>query len=172
VVEIVGIVGDVQQRSGLSSAYGPLAFTPTLYVPVSQTSDGFLQLVHTWFSPKWVVRGAGARSRLEAGIRGAVARVDPQLPIAAFDSAEDLQARSISGQRYHAALFSMLAGLGVLLAGLGVYGLLSQSVAQRTQELGIRLALGAVPARIIANVVRSSLGLAAAGIAAGAILAL
>ena len=54
--EIVGICGDVQQHSGISLEGGPLSIEPTLYIPVSQTKDEFLRVVHTWFSPKWVVR--------------------------------------------------------------------------------------------------------------------
>ena len=170
VLEIVGVCGDVQQHSGLGPS-GPLSFSPTVYVPVAQTSDAILQLVHTWFSPKWVVRASGARGNIETRIRSAVAKADPLLPIAGFDTAGDLQARSTSSQRYHAWLFSMLAGLGVFLAAVGLYGLMSQTIAQRTKELGIRLALGCRPRRLMLGVLGSGVGLAAAGSAAGLVLA-
>lgn len=170
VVEIVGVCGDVQQHSGLGPS-GPLSFSPTVYVSVSQTSDALLQLAHTWFSPKWVVRAAGARASIESQIRNAVAQADPRLPIAAFETADDLQARTTSTQRYHAALFSMLAGLGLLLAAIGLYGLVSQMVTQRTKELGIRLALGCAPYRMLLSVLATGLSLAIAGAAAGALLA-
>ena len=170
ILEIVGVCGDVQQHTGLGPS-GPLSFSPTVYVPVSQTSDAMLQLAHTWFSPKWVVRAAGARGMIEARIRGAVAQTDPQLPIAGFETAADLRMRSTGSQRYHATLFSVLAGLGVLLAAIGLYGLLSQTVAQRTKELGIRLALGCAPRRMLWSVLGSGIGLTTAGAAAGILLA-
>ena len=144
--EIVGICGDVQQHSGLSGDQGPLSVEPTVYLPVSQLSDGFVKLIHTWFSPKWVVRTGGPTADLTAQIRAAVAAVDPKLPVALFRTIDQLRNVHTGSQRYLAALFSILAGLALLLAAIGLYGLISQSMAQRKHELGIRLALGATRA--------------------------
>ena len=170
--EIVGVVGDVQQHSGLSQNHGPISVEPTLYSPVSQTSDGVLQLVHTWFSPKWVIRASGPTGSLAAQIQSAVASVDSQLPIASFQTIDDLQAHITSGQRYRAALFSIFAGLALLLAAVGIYGLISQSIAQRTHELGVRLALGASTPQTIASVMKPGILLALLGAAAGYLLSL
>ncbi len=170
-VEVVGVVGDVQQHSGLGP-YGPISVEPTLYIPAAQTSDGFLQVVHTWFSPRWVIRSGGAPGSVEAQVQAAVAAVDPLLPVAKFQTIADLQADITRDQRYHAALFSTLAGLALLLAAIGLYGLISQSVAQRTHEFGIRMALGATAGQTIGNAMKPGLLLSLAGVAAGYVLSL
>jgi putative ABC transport system permease protein len=170
-VEVVGVVGDVQQHSGLGP-YGPVSVEPTLYIPVAQTSDGFLQVVHTWFSPRWVIRSAGAPGSVAAQVQAAVAAVDPLLPVAKFQTIADLQANITRDQRYHAALFSILACLALLLAAIGLYGLISQSVAQRTHEFGIRMALGATAGQTIGNAMKPGLLLSLAGVAAGYVLSL
>jgi predicted permease len=168
--EIVGVVGDVQQHSGLHSDHGPISMEPTLYYPVSQTSDGILQVVHTWLSPKWVIRASGPTGSLTAQIQRAVASVDSQLPIASFQTIDDLQAHITSGQRYRAALFSIFAGLALLLAAVGIYGSISQSIAQRTHELGVRMALGASARQTIAGVMKPGILLALLGAGAGYLL--
>jgi predicted permease len=165
--EIVGICGDVQQHSGLNDNQGPLSIEPTVYLPVSQLDDGFVKLIHTWFSPKWVVRTSGPSANLTAQIQAAVAEVDPRLPIAHFRTVDELRNVQTGSQRYLAALFSILAGLALLLAAIGLYGLISQSVAQRRHEIGVRLALGATARQTIAGVVRPGILLSLAGIGAG-----
>lgn len=166
--EIVGIAGDVQQHSGFSGEQGPLSVEPTVYVPASQLSDRYVKLVHTWFSPKWVVRTTGrAAANLPAQIRAAVAATDPQLPIARFHTIDELRARYTGSQRYLAGLFSLLAALALLLAAIGLYGLISQGITQRRHELGIRMALGATAQQTILGVMRPGLLLALAGAVAG-----
>ena len=165
--EIVGIVGDVQQHSGISGGLGPVAVEPTVYIPVGQLNSGFIQTVHTWFSPKWVIRTSGPAPELPAQVRAAVASVDPLLPVARFRTVQELAGRYTQGERYLAALFSMLASLALLLAAIGLYGLIAQSIAQRRHELGIRLALGATAGQTIAGVMRPGMVLAGLGIVAG-----
>ena len=167
IAEIVGICGDVQQHSGLSGGMGPLSVEPTVYLPVSQLNDGFVKLVHTWFSPKWVIRTSGPTANLNGQIRAAVADVDPRLPVAHFRTVEELRNVQTGSQRYLAALFSMLAGLALLLAAVGLYGLISQSIAQRRHEIGIRLALGATARQTIAGMMRPGVLLSIVGIGAG-----
>ena len=168
--EIVGVVGDVQQHSGLYQNHGPISVEPTLYSPASQTSDGAMQLIHTWFSPKWVIRASGPIGSLTAQIQRAVAGVDSQLPIASFQTIDDLQAHITSSQRYRAALFSIFAGLALLLAAVGIYGSISQSITQRTHELGVRMALGASARQTIASVMKPGILLALLGAGAGYLL--
>jgi ABC-type antimicrobial peptide transport system permease subunit len=130
-------------------------------------SDGFLQVVHTWFPPKWAVRTGGPVANLAAQVQAAVSGVDPRLPLAHFAPIDKLQANVTSGQRYHAALFSIVAGLALLLTAIGLYGLISYSVEERKQELGVRIALGATARQAIWNTVRPGLALALAGVATG-----
>ncbi len=112
--EIVGVCGDVQQHSGLGSDEGPLSIEPTVYLPASQLNDGFVKLIHTWFSPKWVIRTSGPAANLTGQIRAAVSATDPQLPVARFRTVDELRGRYTGSQRYLAALFSILAGLALL----------------------------------------------------------
>ncbi len=165
---IVGIAGDVQQHSGLGN-FGPVSINPTVYVPVSQMSDDILQVIHVWFTPKWVVR-TSRPGNYTAPIQAAIAGVDPQLPIARFESMQELKAEIMGDERYHAVLFSVLAGLALILAAIGLYGLIAQSVAERTREFGIRMALGATAGQAIANAAAPGIALALLGVAAGAIL--
>jgi ABC-type antimicrobial peptide transport system permease subunit len=162
----VGVVGDVQQHSGLGN-FGPLSVEPTVYILAAQLRDGDFQLLHTWFSPKWVIRAPGNTAAVEAQVQAAVAAVDPLLPVAKFKTVDDLRGSITLSQRYRASLFSILAGLALLLAALGLSGLISQTVHERTHELGVRLALGANPSQAILTMVRPGLLLAAAGVAVG-----
>lgn len=165
--EIVGICGDVQQHSGLNGDAGPISIEPTVYLPVSQLTDSFVTLIHTWFSPKWVVRTSGPAPGLTAEIRSALAAADPRLPVAHFRTVDELRGRYTSTQRYLAALFSILAGLALLLAAIGLYGLISHSITQRRHEIGIRLAIGATMQQTIAGIMRPGIVLSLAGIIAG-----
>ena len=167
--EIVGIVGDVQQHSGLGD-FGPLSVEPTLYIPAAQTSDGFLQVIHVWFSPKWVIRTSGNAAAVEAQVQAAVAAIDPLLPVASFRTVDDLRGRITLEQRYRATLFSIIAALALLLAALSVAGLISQSVTRRTHELGVRMALGATVRQAIVAMMRPGLILAGIGVGAGCVL--
>src|ERR1035437_352064 len=170
--EIVGVVGDVQQHTGLDQSHGPISVEPTLYSPASQTSDAAMQLIHTWFSPNWVIRASGPTGSLAAQMQRAVASVDSQLPIAGFQTIDDLQAHITSGQRYRAALFSIFAGLALLLAAVGIYGLISQSITEQAHELGVRLALEASAPQTLANAMKPGILLALLGGGAGYLLSL
>ena len=169
--EIVGVVGDIQQKSGWGEDYGPVAPMPDIYVPAAQTDDKFLQLVHTWFSPSWIVRTAGPPESIIAGMQRALESVDPQLPFAGFHSMEDVRYRALAQERFQAALLGGLAGLALLLAAVGIYGLIANSVAERTRELGIRLALGATVPQAMRAVALPGVALALAGVAAGSVMA-
>jgi predicted permease len=165
-IEIVGVAGDVQEHSGLGN-FGPLSVQPTLYVPVAQQGDKFLQVVHVWFSPRWAIRVAGNAAAIEGQVQAAVAAVDPLLPIAKFKSIDDLRGTITLDQRYRATVFSIVAGLALLLAALGLSGLISQAVNERRHELGVRMALGASANQAMLTTMRPGLLLALAGIAAG-----
>ncbi|MGH9663203.1 MAG: ABC transporter permease, partial [Bryobacteraceae bacterium] len=169
--QIVGVMGGVQQRAGWGG-FGPAGLVPCLYVPAAQTNDGYLQLIHTWFSPSWVVRSAGAPRGIIAGLQSAVASVDPELPFAGFRTMDQVRSRAFSFERLNATLAGILAGLALLLAAVGIYGLIANSVAERTRELGIRMALGATVAQAIVTVSAAGIRLALLGLLLGCIVAL
>ena len=123
-------------------------------------------------SPSWVVRTRGNVPDLEQKMRQAILTVDPRLPFSAFHTIDALRSGALTRQRYHAVLFSAFAGLAILLCMLCVYGLIAQSVAQRTREFGIRLALGAKTDDIIRVAVLPGIKLSVAGIACGIVLSL
>ena len=105
-------------------------------------------------------------------MRQSVAAVDPMLPIAKMESMADVQAASLAQQRF---MMSLVVGLGVvalLLAAIGIHGLIASSVSERTRELGIRLALGATGRQVVKDVVMPGVILAAAGVAIGGAAAL
>jgi predicted permease len=167
---IIGVVGDLQQRPGLSAS-GPIASEPTMYVPATQfTSDGF-RIAHTWFSPNWVVRASGRRGELVRDIERAIDRVDPLLPVATVHSMLEERDMALKSQRLNAWLLGSLAGLALLLALVGVYGVVANSVVERTLEFGIRIALGSSMSTAIWNAVAPGLLLSGAGVAVGGLLA-
>lgn len=170
--QIIGIVGNVQEKNGWGSKWGPIDEFADVYVPADQFPDGIFAMANTWFSPSWIVRTRGDIPGLPAAMRRALESVDPRLPFSAFESMAQVRGASLKDQRYQATLFSALAGLAILLAALGVYGLIAQSVSQRTREMGIRLALGATSRGIVRSAAAPGLALAGGGIVCGLVLAL
>lgn len=170
--EIVGIVGNARATSsGFENYSAPLVTPPIIYVPPSQTTAGFVKMVHTWFSPSWVIRGTGPVASLASHVRESIATVDPMLPVSKVESMTDVQAAALASQRF---MMSLVLGLGVvalLLAAIGIHGLIASSVAERTRELGIRLALGATSSQVIREVVVPGVALALAGVTIGSFLA-
>jgi predicted permease len=166
-MEIVGVVGDVIEKRAGWGNFGPIAAIPTAYIPAAETNDGFLQLIHTWFSPNWIVRSSLPDSQVMAAIESATRSVDPMLPMAQFRSVNDLKIESLTLQRFLAALVNVLAILAALLTTLGIYGLIANLVAERTKELGIRMALGSTAAGAVGIALRPALKWVLAGVAVG-----
>lgn len=167
--EIVGVAGAVQQKPGWGDN-GPLALMPVAYIPVTQTSDEFLKLVHTWFSPNWVVRTRGPVEGAIAGIQRSVEAVDPQLPFAGFRNMGEVRSATLAPQRFLTTLLGVLAGLALLLAAIGIYGLIANSVVESTHELGIRMALGATVWQAMTTVALPGIALSLAGVMVGCAL--
>lgn len=171
--QIVGLVGNARaSASGLGGDGSPLITPYVVYIPATQTTAATFKLVHTWFSPSWVVRSSGPVTGVADGIRQSVAAVDPMLPIAKTESMADVQAAALAPQRVMMTLVVGLGAVALLLAAIGIHGLIASSVNERTRELGIRLALGASRRQILADVVRPGLVLAGAGVAIGSAAAL
>jgi predicted permease len=165
---IVGVVGDVTKRPGLAAA--PLSSEVTYYIPAAQVEGPFVALVHTWFQPSWIVRTQGEVTGLTESMQKAMAAVDPALPIASFHRLNDLQALALRQQRFETSLLGALASLALLLSLVGVYGLVSNMVAQRTREIGIRMALGSSVRQAMLEVGTSGLAAVALGVGGGLVL--
>src|SRR4029077_14950173 len=169
-VEIVGIVDDVQETAQWGD-FGPIGTVPMVYIPAAQTADDYFKLIHTWLSPNWIVRSRVPSESITRAIQQVASSVDPLLPIANFRTMNELRSLSLGQQRFQATVLATLSGLALLLAVVGLYGLMSQSVVERTRELGIRLALGSSVLRAIRDAALPGLTLAMAGVAIGCTIA-
>ncbi|MGH9410322.1 MAG: ABC transporter permease, partial [Vicinamibacterales bacterium] len=169
VLEIIGVVGNVQYGGGgFSASEAPIGSLACIYLPLTQMSGGFLSLVHRWFEPSWVVRSTLPLSALVPDLRRTIAAVDPQLPIAQIKTIDDLRGERLASQRFMVGLVAGLGLIALVLAAVGIHGLIASSVNERTRELGIRLALGATAGQAIRSVVLPGMLLAAVGIIIGA----
>jgi predicted permease len=168
---VVGVVANVPHHAGFGNFEKPVP-SPAVYISVAQTPGPLFETVHTWFSPSWVVRGSVPPRDLIAGVTRSMEAVDPLLPLSGFEPMAELRAGSMRGHRFMAVLLGSLAALALLLAFVGIYGLVANSVAVRTRELGIRMALGAGASRVIRTVVTPGVALALAGVAVGCGLAM
>lgn len=149
---IVGIVGDVRQESLIDEV------VPEIYIPFAQMSmNGTTLLVRTATDPL----------SLAPGVRSAVLAIDPNQPIYDVKTMEQRVAESVSVSRSLMFLFSVFAVLALVLASVGIYGIVSYSVSQRTHEIGIRMALGAGRTDVLRLIMRNGIMLAFTGIALG-----
>jgi len=147
---VIGVAGDVRQ-DGLARRAGG-----AIYVPTSLFPRGTI---------KFYLRSAQEPAALAAAARAAIARIDPQQPVSEIATLEDVRSETVARPRFLTWLLAAFGGLAVGLAVLGVYGLLSYAVAQRTREIGVRIALGASSRRILRLVVGEGALLCAAGAA-------
>ena len=155
--EVVGIVGDVKE-AGLDEPN-----PPHIYMPLRQWPVGFMSIV---------VKTATPPPTLADAARTEVYAVDPNLPVSNVRTLDEIVARSISQPRFYMLLLAIFAGVALALAAIGIFGVLSYAVAQRTREIGIRMALGAQQHTVIGLVVREAMLLVAFGVASGTIAAL
>ena len=153
-MQVVGVVGDVR---GISLDKPP---TMTVYVPYWQRFQAQALLA---------VRTPRDPAAIASELRTALRRVDPELPVPAFRTMQEIVAVSVAERRFQMDLVLLFGLVAALLASLGIYGVISYSVAQRTGELGIRMALGALPSGIRWLVLRQCLGPVAGGLACGLI---
>ena len=155
--QIIGVVGDVRSHPRAKPA-------GEIYLPIDESDDGPAST-----SLVVVVRAAGDPLALVSALRRALTRLDPQL--AAYDvmTMDQFLARSFVSPRFYGLVSTIFAVMAVLLAAIGLYGVLAYSVASRRQELGVRLAIGADARTLLAGVMRQGLALTVAGIVSGAV---
>jgi hypothetical protein len=156
------IVGEVNDAAQTSLATPP---APVVYVSMRRS----VRLLHTM---TLVVRGRGDAAPLAPLVREAVHDIDPGLPIYNVQTLQSIVDQSVAQPRLNGALMAVFAAAALLLAALGLYGVISYSVTQRRQELGLRVALGAQPGAVLRLVLREGAMLAGVGIAVGAVAAL
>ena len=169
--EIVGVIGDVKAKTSFVLAGmtpGPITSPPEVFVPAAQLSDAFFLLVHQWFRPVWSVR-ASAGVDIARAVRETVTSVDPLLPVATEQTMAEVKAAALGQQRLLMTLVALVAGAALLLAAMGLHGLIAHSVNERTREFGIRLALGATVSQTVRSVAWSGLMLAVIGAAIGGV---
>jgi putative ABC transport system permease protein len=150
--EIVGVVGDVKQSS-LKASTAPQVYEPFFQKP----SNSFNVIVH----------GPGDPIRLAEAIRRELLSLDKDQPVSSIRTMEDIVASSVTQDRFSAWLLGCFAVLALLLAAVGIYGVMAYSVAQRTHEIGIRMALGASQSGILKLVLGRSLRVAIFGVLLG-----
>jgi putative ABC transport system permease protein len=157
---VIGVAGNVRTQ-GLN-----IGFHPEIYMPYTQYSS--------WHERPFnlVIRTVGNPLSIVPAVRRAVAELDKNLPISDIRTMDQVANETLSLKNFLTMLLASFAGLALLLAAVGIYGVMAYSVAQRTQEIGIRMALGAKQSDIIGSVIRQGLGLAFAGSLVGLAAAL
>ena len=153
-IEIVGVVGNVK-HFGLD-----LPEEPALYSPYTQ--------INPW--KRWMtfaVRTQSDPAAMEQAVKGQIWKVDSQLPITKVQTMSEVTAASFATRRFNMLLLTLFAGLALALAAVGVYGVMSYAVTQRTHEIGIRMALGAQMGNVIKLIMKSGLLIAIIGVAIG-----
>ena len=158
VLTVVGVVHDLKWED-LKQTH------PVVYVPLAQAQNGvpssLLLVVHTASNPLG----------LAPSLRSVVHQLGSDVAITDLDSGQDLMSDAVAQPRSNASLFALFAGLALVIAGVGIYGTLSYTVAQRTRELGIRIALGAQRMQVFGMVLREGMGSVAIGMLVGGLAA-
>ncbi|MFN7997767.1 MAG: ABC transporter permease [Bryobacteraceae bacterium] len=150
--EVVGVVADARQRQL------DIAPRPTIFLANAQAPMYFARLV---------VRATGDPGAISRSVESAIHQVDPEQAISDVRTMQEIFSDSVGRPRFQLVLLLVFAGLALLLSGVGVYGVISYSVSQRTQEIGIRVALGAAGAEVSRMVLREGLLVGLAGVAIG-----
>jgi hypothetical protein len=163
--QIVGIVGNVRENGLNNAGVG------VMYVPQSQMSEGLTALANSVIPLSWCVRTTTDPSSFRVAIARELHGVDGQMPISRERTMTEVLSGAVAQQNFNMVLLSIFAGVALILAAIGIYGLMSYSVDQRRQEIGIRMALGADRARMLKVVLREGMTLAVVGVVIGLALA-
>jgi len=154
--EVVGVVGDVRQAELGTEG------KPTLYAPYTQAPSLF-----TLGTMTFVLRSVADQASLGTLAQREIQAVDKDLPIASLKSMREIVFDSVSGQRFNALLLGVFGTLALLLASIGIFGMMSYAVSQRTREIGIRMALGAQPVDVVRQMTREGMLPALGGVVIG-----
>jgi putative ABC transport system permease protein len=163
--EVVGVAGDVK-------SYLDQPAEPTTFIPAAQAKWGTSRLFEGWYPRSIVVRTTGNPLILNRALREAVAAADPLVPTGAVRSMDQVLAHSLALRSFMMLLLSIFGGLALVLASVGIYGVISFAVSQRTREIGVRMALGARPTDVVQMILTEGLKLVAVGVVLGTAAAL
>ena len=159
--QIVGVVNDVKQFGLGDSA------PRTVFILIGQADDRLMRAARRFVTMKFAIRASGDPLALGSAVKQEMLKVDPSLPLTNMRSLEQIVGRSLGRQRFNSTLLGLFAAIGLLLAAIGVYGVMSYVVTQRTQEIGVRMALGAQRSDVLKLIVGKGLALALAGVTLG-----
>jgi putative ABC transport system permease protein len=163
--QIVGIVGNVRENGLGNAGVG------VMYIPQTQMTEGLTALANSVIPLSWAVRTATDPSPLRPAIERELRAVDGQMAISRERTMEQVLSSAVARQNFNMVLLSIFAGAALVLAAIGIYGLMSYSVEQRTQEIGIRMALGANRGTMLKTVLQEGMTLAIIGVVLGLALA-
>lgn len=163
--QIVGVVRNIRETSIQDGEI------PVMYVPQSQQPDGVTRLAASVLPVSWAIRGSADPSGLRSAIARELRAVDAAVAPAHERPMEKVVAASTARQNFNMLLLAVFAGVALILAAIGVYGVMAYSVQRRTREMGIRMALGAGGSDLLKLVLADAMKMAAGGVAAGLALA-
>jgi putative ABC transport system permease protein len=163
--EVVGVVGDVKSHLDRPAK-------PTTFIPAAQAKWGTSKLFEGWFPRSIVVRTTGNPLLLNQALREVLKETDPLVPSGAVRSMDQVLVHSLALRSFMMLLLSIFGGLALVLASVGIYGVISFAVSQRTREIGVRMALGARPAEVLRMILTEGLKLVAVGMVLGVAAAL
>jgi putative ABC transport system permease protein len=152
-LEVLGVVGRVKMESLNQNSDRVQG-----YFPYNQTPDNSMTVI---------IKGAADPNQLISSVRGAIKEIDPDQPIYSVRTMNEIRAESVAGERLNLTLLSLFAGIALVLAIVGIYGVMSYSVTQRTHEIGIRMAIGARPRDVFKMVLGQGMKLALIGVVLG-----
>ena len=163
--QIVGIVGDVRETGLANTDVG------VMYIPQSQVPQGLTQLANSVIPLSWCMRTAMDPNSLRTAVEQQFQAVDPLISISKVRPMEQVIAEGVSRQNFNMLLLSIFAGIALILAAIGIYGLMSYAVEQQTQELGIRMALGAGRRQVVKLIMKQGMTPAVLGVVVGLAIA-